>query len=65
MQKFVYFNIIMFGVSYIIDFIASSFFGIEASLSKSYIQYMLFVNLPVSTIATIYIMNKFSDYLGI
>ena len=65
MQKFVYFNIIMFGISYIIDFIASALFGVEASFTNSYIQYVLFVNLPISSILTIFIMNKFSDALGI
>ena len=65
MQRFVYFNIIMFGISYIVDFIASALFGVEASFTNSYIQYVLFVNLPISTIITLYIMRKFRDAIGL
>ena len=65
MQKFVYFNIIMFVISSIIDYIATSFFGVESSFSNDYIQYLLFINLPIATILTLYIMNKASNFLGI
>ena len=56
-MNFLFFNIIMFIISYCIDFIALGWFDIEP-WSKDFIQYYLFINIPISVLLTVYIMGK-------
>ena len=56
-MNFLFFNIVLFLISYCIDFIALDLFHIEP-WSKEFIQYYLFANIPISLILTIIIIKK-------
>jgi hypothetical protein len=63
-MNFVIFNTVLFCISYIIDYIAIDWFGLVQWSSK-YINYLLFVNFPISSIATYLIIDKVKEFLGL
>jgi DNA integrity scanning protein DisA with diadenylate cyclase activity len=48
-MNFIIFNAILFSISYIIDYIAVDWFDM-VEWSMNYINYLLFINFPISTI---------------
>jgi len=63
-MNFIIFNVILFLISYIIDYIAVNLFGL-IEWSATYINYLLFINLPVSTILTYLSIRRVKEFLGI
>ena len=56
-MNFLLFNIVLFIISYSIDYIALDWFNVEP-WSKEFMQYYLFVNIPISALLTVVIVNK-------
>jgi hypothetical protein len=55
-MQFLAFNIVLFLVSYIIDIIAINYFGVVA-WRREFLEYYLFVNIPISALSTVLIIN--------
>jgi len=63
-MKFLLFNVILFFISYVIDYIAIHLFGL-VEWSENYIYYLVVINLPVSTFLTYLAMKKIKEFIGL
>jgi hypothetical protein len=63
-MNFIIFNIILVCFSLIIDYIAVDLYGL-VEWTSSYINYLVFINLPISLIATYLSIGKVKTFLGI
>ena len=60
MVNFIAFNFIIYALSSGIDYIAFNWFGV-VSWTKEYFYYLFFINLPIATLLTYYIMRKLKE----
>jgi len=63
-MNFLLFNIVIFTISSILDYIAIHIFGL-VEWSESYIYYLIIINLPISSFATYKLMPKIKEFLSI
>jgi len=56
-MHFLLFNIILFGISYVVDYVGVHIFHI-VEWSESYLYYLILVNIPLSLILTYMAMRK-------
>jgi len=63
-MNFFFFNIVLFTISYILDYIAIHIFGL-VEWSDSYIYYLIIINIPVSSFATYKLMPKIKEFLSL
>ena len=64
MMNFIIFNFILFGISSLIDYIATDWFQI-VEWSREYIYYLFLINLPISTMLTYLCIRKIKEFLGL
>ena len=63
-MNFILFNAVLCCISYMIDYIAVDLYGL-IEWSAEYINYLLFINLPISTILTYLSISKIKEFLGL
>jgi len=63
-MNFLLFNIVIFTISSILDYIAIHIFGL-VEWSESYIYYLIIINLPISSFTTYKLMPKIKEFLSI
>ena len=63
-MNFILFNFLLFCFSTAIDYIAVDLYGLEV-WSNSYINYLVFINLPISMLITYFVIGKVKEFLGI
>jgi len=61
-MNFLLFNIILFFISYLLDYIAINIFGIT-EWSKAYLYYLFIINIPFSIVLTYILMRRVKEYL--
>jgi len=62
MSNFIIFNVLLFIISSIIDYIVIYMFGI-IEWSEKYFYYLIFVNIPLSSFLSYKVNKKIKDYL--
>ncbi len=59
-MKFLLFNIILFGISYLLDYVGTRVFGI-IEWSETYLYYLVLVDIPLSMTLTYIVMRQLRD----
>ncbi len=63
-MNFLLFNIVLFAISSVLDYIAIHIFGL-VEWSDSYIYYLIIINIPISSFATYKLIPKIKEYLSL
>jgi len=59
-MNFLLFNIILFSISYLLDYIGMHVFGI-IEWSETYIYYLVLLNIPLSFVLTYIVMKRVKE----
>jgi len=63
-MNFLIFNVILFGISYILDYMAIHIFGV-VEWSEAYMYYLFVINIPVSIFLTYIAVRRLREYMGV